>query len=276
MDLELEQKLNELEFDKKQAFRIIEELLWQTEPVVEILGECSEDEQEFILAFMTQVALHKRIKVDALAAILRRFGTNAQELVDSFELLLDLGLAGYDPISHEFTVVYMPNQDAQEQIAQHRTLIPFLVPPKKATFSNCGMYAIKRPCITKAMDNWDGDICLESIDRKNRVALTINVDVATSVVNKSKSGVKKKPDEDWEDYQKRIESWEHFVQLGIKDVNRIIGYGNKFYLPHQDDKRGRMYDSGYSIKYQGNTYQKACVEFFEQELIPDDEPEQWW
>ena len=270
MDLLTEQKINELEFDKKQAFPIIEELLWNTEPIVEVLDNCNEGEQEFIIAFLTQLALHRRIKVDAMVAILTKFGS-AQDIADTIELLIDLGLATFNGISNDLIVVYSLNAEAQDIIAHHRTLIPMIVVPKPATFSNCGMYAVHKHCVTRRIDNWVGDICLESIDRKNEVALTINTDVATAIVNKSKSGIKRKADEEWDEYQKRIDSWDNFCKLGIKDINRIVNYGNKFWLPHVDDKRGRMYDSGYSIKYQGNCYQKGCVEFYEKEVLPNEQ-----
>jgi DNA-directed RNA polymerase len=43
--------------------------------------------------------------------------------------------------------------------------------------------------------------------------------------------------------------------------------GNRFWLTHKYDKRGRTYCQGYHVSYQGNDYNKACIEFADGEPL---------
>ena len=39
-----------------------------------------------------------------------------------------------------------------------------------------------------------------------------------------------------------------------------------FYLPHKYDKRGRTYCQGYHVSYQGAAWNKAVIEFANEEV----------
>jgi DNA-directed RNA polymerase len=43
--------------------------------------------------------------------------------------------------------------------------------------------------------------------------------------------------------------------------------GNRFYMTHKYDKRGRTYSQGYHINPQGNDWNKAVIEFADKEVI---------
>jgi DNA-directed RNA polymerase len=42
---------------------------------------------------------------------------------------------------------------------------------------------------------------------------------------------------------------------------------NQFWLTHRVDKRGRLYAMGYHTSTQGNAFQKASIEFANEEII---------
>ena len=42
-----------------------------------------------------------------------------------------------------------------------------------------------------------------------------------------------------------------------------------FYLTHAYDKRGRTYAQGYHVSYQGNDWNKACVQFGRAEALSE-------
>ena len=57
----------------------------------------------------------------------------------------------------------------------------------------------------------------------------------------------------------------------MKVFAMLINEGNRFYLTHKYDKRGRTYCQGYHVSYQGNTYRKAILQLADKELVPVEE-----
>ena len=47
----------------------------------------------------------------------------------------------------------------------------------------------------------------------------------------------------------------------------MVSQGNRFYLTHKVDKRGRIYAQGYHITTQGTAFKKAMIELAEPEFI---------
>lgn len=47
----------------------------------------------------------------------------------------------------------------------------------------------------------------------------------------------------------------------------LLEHGNKFYLPHKYDKRGRTYCVGYHTSYQSDEWHKAILNFHQKEII---------
>ena len=47
----------------------------------------------------------------------------------------------------------------------------------------------------------------------------------------------------------------------------LVNAGNRFFLTHAYDKRGRTYAKGYHVNYQGNDWNKATICFAEGEIV---------
>ena len=55
--------------------------------------------------------------------------------------------------------------------------------------------------------------------------------------------------------------------MTYRTMSMIAQTQNEFYLTNRVDKRGRLYSCGYAINTQGTAYNKACIEFCEEEFI---------
>jgi hypothetical protein len=106
----------------------------------------------------------------------------------------------------------------------------------------------------------DKDICLDHINRVNKIALQINTSMLSVAKNKWKTS-----DTNKDTYQ----SLKEFTKKEQDTINSIIVLSNKFYLSHGYDKRGRTYCRGYYINPMGNEYQKSLVELYDKEFIND-------
>lgn len=57
------------------------------------------------------------------------------------------------------------------------------------------------------------------------------------------------------------------MQDSYKVCRELIAKGNKFWMTHRPDFRGRLYSQGYHVNTQGNSFRKAIVELAEPEIV---------
>jgi hypothetical protein len=91
------------------------------------------------------------------------------------------------------------------------------------------------------------DTCLEHINLMNSIPLALEWRVLQDLSESTDS-------EDIDFIRRSRETYEN------------IG-SSKFYLKHHYDTRGRCYNEGYYVNYQGSQYKKAIVQLAEKELI---------
>ena len=104
----------------------------------------------------------------------------------------------------------------------------------------------------------DGDICLDTLNIMNKVALQLDTDFLSTV--------EEEPTFDL-DTQDKEEGWAHFKKQSYHFYHLMATQGNRFYLTHKVDKRGRIYSHGYHINTQGSAFKKAMLELADAELI---------
>jgi len=104
----------------------------------------------------------------------------------------------------------------------------------------------------------DGDICLDVINKVNRVALKLDTgflckveEVPTYLLDTTEKA------ELWNIY--RGQCYEMYKLLAKSD--------NKFFLTHKVDKRGRLYAQGYHVTTQGTSFKKASIELANEETV---------
>ena len=99
---------------------------------------------------------------------------------------------------------------------------------------------------------------LDTLNIMNKVALRLDTDFLSTV--------EEEPTFDL-DTQDREDTWARFKQQSYHFYNVMATQGNRFYLTHKVDKRGRIYAHGYHINTQGSAFKKAMLELADGELI---------
>jgi len=104
----------------------------------------------------------------------------------------------------------------------------------------------------------DGDLCLDVLNTMNSVALRLDTEFLSKVEEEPTFEL---------DTQEKVEQWDRFKRQSYHFYTLIATEGNRFWLTHKVDKRGRIYACGYHINTQGASFKKAMIEFAEPELV---------
>lgn len=104
----------------------------------------------------------------------------------------------------------------------------------------------------------DGDLCLDVLNKLNQIPLTLDTQFLSSVEEDPTFVA---------DTQEKAEQWDAFKRQSYEFYLLIAQYGNRFYLTHKVDKRGRIYAQGYHLTTQGTAFKKAMVELAKQEVV---------
>ena len=144
-------------------------------------------------------------------------------------------------------------------IEQTMYLPPMICPPREIRTNHDSGYLTKRESMILGKGNFHTEnICLDSINKFNQVALSLNVRLLTTFSEEPKEG--------FTDPAKK-EQWLTFVKKSYDVYRDLVQHGNEFWLTHRVDKRGRTYAQGYHCSTQGNSFRKAIVELSDKELI---------
>lgn len=104
----------------------------------------------------------------------------------------------------------------------------------------------------------EGDVCLDVLDRMNMTALSLNIQFLCRVEEEPNADMSA-PEKQANWLSMKVQSHEHYKLMVMQ--------GNRFYLGHKVDRRGRGYAQGYHISTQGSPYKKAMIDFADKEVI---------
>ena len=104
----------------------------------------------------------------------------------------------------------------------------------------------------------EDDICLDHLNRMNQIPMSLN----TKFLNLYIETAKHQPKTEEQKLQ-----WETFQRESLQKYVEVLRNGNKMYLKHRPDSRGRTYACGYYITTQGSSFKKAISELFVKELV---------
>lgn len=104
----------------------------------------------------------------------------------------------------------------------------------------------------------DGDICLDVLNTMNKVPLSLDLEFLSKVEEEPTFAL---------DTPEKAEQWLRFKEQSYMMYDLMAQQGNRLYLNHKVDKRGRIYSHGYHINTQGAGFKKAMLEFAEPELV---------
>jgi hypothetical protein len=224
---------------------------------------------DFGFSLLAQMALHKRAHLPTLVGILRNhFDGDCQLTANELLKACQADLMDWDTVSRQFIVRYELSPDVQADLDRYQYPLPMVVPPLEITNNRETGYYINNGSVILRDNHHDNDVCLDHLNRMNKVRYRLNEDVARTIKNKWKSLDKPKPDEEYGEYQKRVRAFQKYNKTAY-DVHLHLGIANggEFWLTHKYDKRGRTYCQGYHVNTQGNTWSKASIEFAEQEIV---------
>lgn len=260
-----QQKLEEL-YSKNQLMpRIKAE--FKAVPGLQQYIESKKIDYAFALDLMAQMALYKRADLPTLVGILRHHFNNGQATADHILKCAEADLVDWAPLQEIFIVRGVLTQAVQDELDRFQFPLPMVVEPRKVKSNLCSAYLLGSGSLILKDNHHDEDICLDHINRVNRVKLTINTNTVKMVKNEWKNLDKVKDGESKEDYERRVRAFEKYDRTAHDVIGLLMKESDHFYLTHKYDKRGRTYCQGYHVTYQGNAWNKAVIELADKEII---------
>lgn len=227
--------------------------------------------EEFGLDLLVQMALHKRTTLPTLAGILRRHyeahADASQRTVDMIGKCIEAELVEWNPVSQQLIMVFTISDDVQADLDRFQFPLPMVVPPRRVRDNRDTGYFTSRNSIILRKNHHEDDVCLDHINRVNRVLFAIDHDTAHMIANRWKHLDRAKPGESSTDFQKRVKAFAKYDRTAKEVIDTILRHGNEFYLTHKYDKRGRVYCQGYHVNYQGAPWNKAVIELANREFV---------
>lgn len=279
MDYE-NQKMLEHMFNERQARPLLMKELGENQALqAEIDHAVKAASGFFSREFVEDVLIHlmqaKRTTVPAMVGMMRFHFTKMPEPNQATAMaiagLCALRLVYFDSDRGQLVVKHDASEKTHALIRQYMYLPPMIVPPLQiqdnGTNRGSGYITKQHDSLILQDNHHENEICVEHLNTCNRVPLCINERVVKTMRNHWKHVEAPKPDETFEEYQKRVKAFERYEADSFMVMALMIEMGNTFYLTHKVDKRGRTYCQGYHINYQGNTWNKAVVELANKELV---------
>ena len=269
MTLIVEQYLTELHEDKNHKYEYLEEQFGTLDIINTILDDslCQKKQKKFNLKLLICIFLHKRTDITVLVPQLANvFNKDYQLTADLIVKAAELDLLDYDPSTEKFIVRYVLDKDSQKALDKFKYPSPLLVEPKEVISNkSCGYHTYDSPIILQSINYHDKDVCLDFINKINRIKYKLNLDACHNTQDKHKRKLKRKTHESLEEYMSKKK--QHNIYIS-ESKGIIDNMGNRpFYLTNRYDKRGRHYCNGYSVNTQGNNWNKACINFYNNEIV---------
>ena len=221
---------------------------------------------DFVLSLLAQMHLHKRCDLPTLLGTLRSQCETAQEVANLIELCQKAGLVTWDNEYEIFIVVIEIPQEVQEALDRFQYPLPMIVEPEEVKNNSQSGYITTNKSIILKNNHHNGDVCLDHINRMNKIKLVINKDTVNMVHNEWRNMDKPKEGESKEDFKKRKRAFEKYDRTAHTVIDIVTEQADWFHLTNRFDKRGRTYSQGYHINIQGTAWNKAVVEFYDGEV----------
>lgn len=222
---------------------------------------------DFAYHLLAQMALHKRCDLPTLVGVMRSYADDAQQAVDFIRKAAIADLLDWNPQLQLFIVNFTVSKEVQEELDRYQYPLPFVVQPKKVkTNRDTGMFMSGGSIILKN-NHHDDDVCLDHINRCNKIKFRIERRVATLIKNQWRNLDKPKEGETREDFMRRKRAFEKYDRTAHDVMAKVTSINEDFHLGHKYCKRGRTYCQGYHVNYQGTAWNKAVINFANEELV---------
>lgn len=246
------QRMLETFFNTRQTPKLLRKELLSSEVVLKTIKN-SGLEEDFCLALLAYMILAKRAPITAVVGVLKHFYEisydPAQKTADAVLAAVHTDLVDWDPVKEQIVVRFDVDATTHELIRQYQYMPPMVVPPMtvgsvEGRNRGSGYLTVNTDSLILKNNHHDGDICPDALNRFNRIPLTLNIEIAKKTNNSWKNLDKPKSDESYEDYQKRCKAFAKYQKDAAFTMALMAEMGNRFYLTHKVDKRGRVYSQG--------------------------------
>jgi len=226
-------------------------------------------ENPFMLDVVVQIYLHKQADVPTMVGLFSPKWGEPQDVADMLFEAVEEDMLDFDMETERFSLKYGISGDVEDMLARYQFPLPMIVQPLEVTKNTMGSgyYDTKGSIVLNSSEIFkEEDVCLDHINRANSVCLTLNMDVVASaegnmIIPQRKIG------EGFEDFRKRKKQAATFYETSLDVMKNLMSLGNKFWLTHKYDRRGRTYAVGYHVNSQGTDYNKAVLELSRKEVI---------
>lgn len=226
--------------------------------------------ENFGFDLLVQMVLHKRCNLPTLVGLLRHHTETAQETMDLIETATRADLVDWSPDLSVFIVKISISQDVQDDLDCFQYPLPMVVEPKELTNNMQRGYFLNGGSVILKNNHHEGDVCLDHLNRMNKIKFTINNDTAKMVKNQWRNLDKAKLGETTEQFCKRKKAFEKYDRTAHDVIDLLTKEGNEFHFTHRPDKRGRTYCQGYFMNYQGTPWNKSIIEFANKETLNEE------
>lgn len=188
MSMERQIELERL-FNKNQLIPRIRKEFTDTDAFdfIGYLKQC-EIPEAFGLDLLVQMALHKRTSLTTLIGILRHHFNDGQETADMIYKAASCDLMDYDSNLRLFIVTFTISAEVQAELDMFQFPLPMVVEPNPVNSNRDTGYLISGGSIILRHNHHDDDVCLDHINRMNKVKFTINHDTVMMVKNLTSGG----------------------------------------------------------------------------------------
>lgn len=260
------QLLVEKMYNKKQQRNLLRKCFANViEPIKDQLQS-----ETIVLDILGILALRQEIYASSLVEMLvekSQVDTSKKEIATAIVQAGTLGLFTGLVVNNNLKLVskYSLHEDVNSILKQYQYLPPMIIRPcslnQKHNNKGSGYLTIGSDSLILNNNHHTNDICIDTLEVLNSTELCLNIDVIKQIRNSWSNLDKPKEGETDEDYQQRVKAFEEFEKAFMKTSAYLVNQDNLFYLTHKFDKRGRIYCNGWTVSYQGNSYQKAVIEF---------------
>ena len=258
-------RLEEL-FNKNQVVPRIRAEFQNSNELVDILHAFNIP-KKLGMDMMTYMVILKRLEVSALVGLLRFHCTSAQEVAHHLQSAAEAGLIRWDHIKEQFVILHTISKEVQDDVDRYQYPLPMVVRPKEVTSNKGYGYFTDDSSVILKDNHHEKDVCLDHLNRSNRVEYTLDMETAYMIQNQWKGLDKIREGETKADLDKRRKAFQKYDRTSKTVLELINMLSDKFYLTHRYDKRGRTYAQGYHVNPQGNSWNKAVINFANKEVI---------
>jgi hypothetical protein len=224
--------------------------------------------EDFGLALLVQMVLHKRTTLPTMVGILRHYAMgDCQLAADLILKAVEIDLCDWDAKRKELVIKFDISADVQADLDRYQYPLPMVIRPRLVTDNTETGYCLTKGSILLRDNHHEEDVCLDHINRVNSIRFSIDHDTANMIQNRWRNLDKPKPGESKFEFQKRVRAFEKYDRSAKEVITKLLKYGNEFYLTHRYDKRGRTYCQGYHVNYQGAPWNKAVIELADKEIV---------